>query len=240
MNQAVLRYPTELFEAYVFDMDGTIYLGDHLLPGAARMINELRRRDIPVRFLSNNPTKDPQMYVEKLTRLGLPTAVGDIANTIVTTVTWLLENHPEATVYPIAEQPLVNALREAGIRISEDPAEIDIVISSYDRGFEYRKLQIAFDAIWFHKRAFLIETNPDRFCPFQVDVVNPTALPSPPRSRPAPAPNANAAWANQIRSCCAPSCRPSTPRSQARSWWEIVSKLTLRWRSTPEWSRQPC
>lgn len=166
MNQAVLRYPTELFEAYVFDMDGTIYLGDHLLPGAARMINELRRRDIPVRFLSNNPTKDPQMYVEKLTRLGLPTAVGDIANTIVTTVTWLLENHPEATVYPIAEQPLVNALREAGIRISEDPAEIDIVISSYDRGFEYRKLQIAFDAIWFHKRAFLIETNPDRFCPF--------------------------------------------------------------------------
>ena len=40
------------------------------------------------------------------------------------------------------------------------------MISSYDRGFDYRKLQIAFDAIWFHKRAFLIETNPDRFCPF--------------------------------------------------------------------------
>lgn len=63
--------PTELHQAYVFDLDGTIYLGDHLLPGAARLIGELRRRGIPVRFLSNNPTKDPQQYVEKLARLGL-------------------------------------------------------------------------------------------------------------------------------------------------------------------------
>jgi len=68
-------------------------------------------------------------------------------------------------VFPIGEAPLTNALRDAGIRISSDPAEIDIVIASYDRGFDYVKLQIAFDAIWFHKRARLIATNPDRFCP---------------------------------------------------------------------------
>ena len=69
--------PTRLYEAYVFDMDGTIYLGDELLPGAARLITELRRREIPVRFLSNNPTRDPDMYAAKLTRLGLPTGVDD-------------------------------------------------------------------------------------------------------------------------------------------------------------------
>jgi arabinose operon protein AraL len=78
--------PTRLYEAYVFDMDGTIYLGDDLLPGAARLVTELRRREIPVRFLSNNPTRDPDMYAAKLTRMGLPTAVDDIANTVVTTV----------------------------------------------------------------------------------------------------------------------------------------------------------
>ena len=61
-NTDVLQAPSEFYDAYVFDMDGTIYLGDHLLPGAARMINELRRRDIPIRYLSNNPTKDPEMY----------------------------------------------------------------------------------------------------------------------------------------------------------------------------------
>lgn len=162
----VLVGPDELHGAYVFDMDGTIYLGDHLLPGAARMIRELRAREIPVRFLSNNPTKDPEQYAVKLEKLGLPTDVADIANTVVTTTRWLQENHPDAVLFPIAEEPLKKALTNAGFRLSENPEEIDIVIASYDRGFDYRKLQIAFDAIWFHQRAFLIQTNPDRFCPF--------------------------------------------------------------------------
>ncbi|HNV10120.1 MAG TPA: HAD-IIA family hydrolase [Propionibacteriaceae bacterium] len=166
MDADVRVQPTELHEAYVFDLDGTIYLGDHLLPGAARLIHELRRREIPVRFLSNNPTKDPDQYARKLASLGLPTDVSDIANTVVTTTRWLLAHHPDAVLFPISEEPLKNALRVAGFRLSEDPAEIDIVIASYDRGFDYRKLQIAFDAIWFHQRAFLIQTNPDRFCPF--------------------------------------------------------------------------
>ena len=158
--------PTRLYEAYVFDMDGTIYLGDDLLPGAERLVAELRRREIPVRFLSNNPTRDPDMYAAKLTRLGLPTAVDDIANTVVTTVRWLQDHRPGAVVFPIAEEPLRRALETAGIEISDDPSRIDIVISSYDRHFDYRKLQIAFDAIWFHKRAELVETNPDKYCPF--------------------------------------------------------------------------
>ncbi len=162
----VLASPTRLYGAYVFDMDGTIYLGDHLLPGAKRMIEELRARGIPVRFLSNNPTKDPEQYADKLARLGLPTDVADIANTVVTTTRWLQEHHPDAVLFPISEEPLKKALVRAGFRLSEKPEEIDIVIASYDRGFDYRKLQIAFDAIWFHKRAFLIQTNPDRFCPF--------------------------------------------------------------------------
>lgn len=158
--------PTELHQAYVFDLDGTIYLGDHLLPGAARLIGELRRRGIPVRFLSNNPTKDPQQYVEKLARLGLPTDIADIANTVVTTTRWLQEHHPDATLFVVGEEPLKRALTEAGFQLSDDPERIDIVIASYDRTFDYSKLQIAFDAIWFHRRASLIGTNPDRFCPF--------------------------------------------------------------------------
>ena len=158
--------PERLFDAYIFDMDGTIYLGDDLLPGAKRLVEGLRSLGRPVRFLSNNPTKDPQLYVEKLEKLGIPTPIEEIANTVVTTVRWLKANHPDAVVFPISEQPLKKALAEAGIAMSEDPERIDIVIASYDRTFEYRKLQIAFDAIWFYKRAILIATNPDRFCPF--------------------------------------------------------------------------
>lgn len=158
--------PERLFDAYIFDMDGTIYLGDDLLPGAKRLVEGLRSLGRPVRFLSNNPTKDPQLYVEKLEKLGIPTPIEEIANTVVTTVRWLKANHPDAVVFPISEQPLKKALAEAGIAMSEDPERIDIVIASYDRTFDYSKLQIAFDAIWFHRRAALIGTNPDRFCPF--------------------------------------------------------------------------
>ncbi|MGO1621331.1 HAD-IIA family hydrolase [Flaviflexus sp.] len=162
----ILSSPDKLFDAYVFDMDGTIYLDEDLLPGAKRLIEGLRSLGKPVRFLSNNPTKDPELYVEKLERLGIPTPVSEIANTVVTTTRWLKMHHPDATVFPISEEPLKKALAEAGIKMSENPEEIDIVIASYDRTFEYRKLQIAFDAIWFHKRAFLITTNPDKYCPF--------------------------------------------------------------------------
>jgi HAD superfamily hydrolase (TIGR01450 family) len=160
------RMPERLYQAYAFDLDGTIYLGDHLLPGARRLVEELRTRQVPVRFLSNNPTRDPEQYAAKLEKLGLPTPVGEIVNTVVTMTRWLLDHAPDAVVFPISEPPLIRALERAGIRMSSDPAEIDIVIASYDRTFTYEKLQIAFDAIWFHRRARLVATNPDRFCPF--------------------------------------------------------------------------
>ncbi len=165
-EDGVLTWAENLYEAYVFDMDGTLYLGDKLLPGAKRLLEELRRLELPVRFLSNNPTKNPHQYLEKLEALGIAADLEEIASTVVTTVRWLKRNHPDATVFPIAEQPLIDALDAAGIKVSDDPEAIDIVIASYDRTFDYRKLQIAFDAIWFHKRAFLIATNPDKFCPF--------------------------------------------------------------------------
>jgi len=162
----MVRVPQQLFDAYLFDLDGTIYLGDQVLPGATRLIAALRHYGRPVRFLSNNPTRDPAQYTAKLAGLGISVRPDEIVNTVVTTVSWLKAQHPDAVVFPIAEAPLIRALTEAGIRISDRPEEIDIVIASYDRGFDYRKLQIAFDAIWFHRRAFLVQTNPDRFCPY--------------------------------------------------------------------------
>jgi HAD superfamily hydrolase (TIGR01450 family) len=160
------RVADRLYRAYLFDLDGTIYLGDQLLPGARRLVQELRRRDLAVRFLSNNPTKDPEQYAAKLAELGLATPVEEIVNTVVTMTRWLLDNAPGAVVYPISEPPLIRALETAGIPMSSDPAEIDVVVASYDRTFTYEKLRIAFDAIWYHRRARLVATNPDRFCPF--------------------------------------------------------------------------
>lgn len=154
------------YDAYILDLDGTVYLGDTLLPGAKEVTDTISQKGIPRVFLSNNPTRDRGMYVEKLNRLGLSVRPEEVITTVFTTTQWILQNAPDATVYPIAEEPLVRALREAGIAMSDDPRKIDIIIASYDRDLHWKKLQIAFEAIWYHKRAYMIATNPDLFCPF--------------------------------------------------------------------------
>lgn len=167
---SVLPVPIPVYDAYAFDLDGTLYLGEEALPGAAEVVAALRGRDSAVRFVSNNATRSPVQYVEKLNGLGIPAALAEIVTPVVTAVRWLTANAPDAVVFPIAPEPVVTALREAGIAVVEgagaDPATIDIVLASYDRSFDYAKLQVAFDAIWFHRRARLMSTNPDRFCPY--------------------------------------------------------------------------
>lgn len=155
-----------LYQGYIFDMDGTLYLGETLLPGVHHLIGTLRELGKRLAFISNNPTRDIHMYVDKLTGLGLTVRPDEIITTVDTTVQWILHNRPQAVVYPISEEPLIRALRNAGIRISENPEEVDIVIASYDRNLTWKKLQIGFEAIWYYKRAILISTNPDHYCPF--------------------------------------------------------------------------
>ncbi|SDQ83596.1 HAD-IIA family hydrolase [Quadrisphaera sp. DSM 44207] len=153
------------YDGYLFDLDGTIYLGDQLLPGAHELVTGLRETGRATLFLSNNPTRDPAMYAEKLQRLGLPTPTSHIVNTTVTMAAWLARNAPGAGVFVIGEEPLRRAVEAAGLRLTERPEEIDVVVASYDRAFGYRKLQIAFDALWMHRRARLVTTNPDAYCP---------------------------------------------------------------------------
>lgn len=159
------KAPSRIYDGYLFDLDGTVYLGDELLPGAHDLVTTLRNLGCETLFLSNNPTRDPQMYADKLDRLGLPTPTSHIVNTTVTMAAWLRREAADASVFVIGEEPLVQAIEAAGIRITERPEEIDIVVASYDRGFDYRKLQIAFDALWQHRRARLVATNPDAYCP---------------------------------------------------------------------------
>ncbi|SDN94282.1 HAD-IIA family hydrolase [Geodermatophilus sp. DSM 45219] len=167
--------PTRVYEGYLFDLDGTIYLGDELLPGASELVTRLRELGRQTLFLSNNPTRDPEMYAAKLERLGLPTPVSHIVNTVVTMTAWLVGNAPGAGIFVIGEEPLRRSLERAGLRLTEEPDEIDVVVASYDRTFDYRKLQIAFDALWPHGRARLVTTNPDAYCPTGVGRGEPDA-----------------------------------------------------------------
>jgi len=152
-----------MYKAYIFDQDGTLYLGDQLLPGAAETIAALREAGRRTIFLSNNPTKTRDQYAAKLTRLGIPTTIEDIVNSSFVMVKWLLKFEPNAKLFVVGEEPLKNELKSAGFVLSEKAEEINTVVASFDRTFDYRKLQIAFDAI--NKGARLVATNPDRYCP---------------------------------------------------------------------------
>lgn len=162
---SLLCRPDRTYAGYVFDLDGTLYLGDDLLPGSARLLRAVRKLDRRVAFVSNNPTRTPSQYVDKLARLGVQAEESEVINTIVTTVDWVLANCPQARVYALAEAPLREALDGAGVRLCDDPRRIELVIASFDRELEYRALQIAFDALWRRPQTRFVATNPDRYCP---------------------------------------------------------------------------
>ncbi len=153
--------------AYLFDLDGTVYLGDALLPTAAQTITTLRARRKRVLFLSNNPTHSPSDYARKLTRLGLPTDTDDVINSTVVMVDYLArmraQHQRNLRLFVVGESPLHDTLRAAEFELTDDPRTIDFVIASFDRTFVYAKLQTAFDAV--RCGAKLIATNADRYCP---------------------------------------------------------------------------
>ncbi len=158
-----LPTPERYFTGYIFDLDGTVYLGDALLPTAGETLTTLRRHGSRTIFISNNPTHLRSDYSDKLTRLGVPTSVEDVLTSTVVMVDFLKRRMPGARLFVIGEEPLCAELRRAGFELTEDAQQIDAVIASFDRTFVYRKLQIAFDAI--RVGAHFFATNPDRFCP---------------------------------------------------------------------------
>ena len=155
--------PDRLFDAYLFDLDGTVTLGDALLPTAGETITRLRAAGRRTLFLSNNPSRTAADYAARLTRLGLPTPAGDVVNSSLVMVDFLKRQMPGARLFVVGEASLCGELAAAGFDLADEAAGVDAVIASFDRTFTYRKLQIAFDAIRGGARFFA--TNGDRYCP---------------------------------------------------------------------------
>lgn len=151
------------YDAYIFDLDGTVYLGNSLLPGAGEALARLRAAGARVIFLSNNPSHTRAQYAAKLSMLGIPTEPDAVVNSSYVMVRWLLAEAPAARIFVVGEQPLCDELRAAGFDLADSAAGVQFVIASFDRTFVYRKLQIAFDAI--RAGARFVATNPDRYCP---------------------------------------------------------------------------
>jgi arabinose operon protein AraL len=154
-----------MFRGFIFDLDGTVYLSDHLIPGADEVIRLLRKSGRKVVFLSNKPLQTREDYASKLTRLGIPTQPDEVINSTFVMTHYLKKNAPHARLFVVGEAPFIEELKKAGFLITEEPKEIEYVVVAFDRTFDYRKLNIAFQAI--KLGAHFVATNPDRTCPVE-------------------------------------------------------------------------
>ena len=161
------------FAGYVFDLDGTVYLGDQLVPGAAEVIGYLRHRGARAVFVSNKPLDTRTAYAAKLQRLGIPASPEDVVNSSLVMARYLAREHPGAAAYVLGEEPLRRELLAAGLQLCDDPAAVQVVVVSFDRELTYGRLNTAYQALL--RGARFVATNPDRALPVEGGTIPDTA-----------------------------------------------------------------
>lgn len=155
---------------YIFDMDGTIYLGNRVFPYAIRFVEHLRASGRRVLFFTNNASHSPSFYLEKLTRLGFSPSPSEILTSGDVTIEYLKRHHPGKSVYLVGTPDLENEFREKGIRLLSGKEETaDIVVTSFDTTLTYEKLNNACRLI--RGGAQYFSTHPDFNCPTETGFV---------------------------------------------------------------------
>ena len=154
------------YRGYIFDLDGTIYLGERAIPGAPETVRALRGAGSRVVFISNKPLEPRERYAEKLPRLGIPAEPANVLASGHVLGRWLVAEAPDARVFVVGEPPLLAELAAFGLQITNETPrseEADFVVAAFDRTFDYAKLNTAFQAI--RRGARFVATNADRTCP---------------------------------------------------------------------------
>ncbi|MBE6554467.1 MAG: HAD-IIA family hydrolase [Ruminococcaceae bacterium] len=155
---------------YIFDMDGTIYLGNQVFPYAIRFIKNLRKSGRRVLFFTNNASHSPSFYLEKLTRLGFEPTAEEIMTSGDVTAEFLLRHRAGQSVYLVGTDDLVNNFRERGINLLTGKEErADIVITSFDTTLTYEKLDNACRLI--RGGSEYLSTHPDFNCPTETGFI---------------------------------------------------------------------
>ncbi|MVO99068.1 HAD-IIA family hydrolase [Paenibacillus lutrae] len=153
----------EQYAGYIFDLDGTIYLGDHAIEGAVETIQHLQAQGKKLLFLTNKTIDSRESYVKKLNKFGIQIGMEHMLNPALVTIHYLQKNYAGKKVYVIGEPVLKEEFLDNGIEFATTPQETDIIVVSWDREFHYRHLDFAYQAI--KHGAEVIATHPDRTCP---------------------------------------------------------------------------
>jgi glycerol 3-phosphatase-2 len=156
--------PVERYDAFLLDLDGVLYRGDEVVPGAAESVGALRASDRAVVFLTNNSARTPGQVAGKLAGMGIEARPDEVVTSAQATARVLArlvaEDGRAPSAFVIGERGVREALGEAGIEVLEgDVREAGFVVVGWDRRVDYAKLRTA--TMLVHRGARLVATNAD-------------------------------------------------------------------------------
>ena len=146
---------------YLIDMDGVIYRGSELVPGAVDFVNRLLREGVPFLFLTNNSQRTRRDVATKLNRMGIPAEEKHVFTCSMATARYLARQKPGGTAYAIGEGGLLTALHRNGYSIVDHSP--DYVVVGEGRTVNLEMLETAVQMILDGSK--LIATNLDPNCP---------------------------------------------------------------------------
>ncbi|MEM2041171.1 MAG: HAD-IIA family hydrolase [Nitrososphaerota archaeon] len=148
-----------MYKAVILDLDGTVYVGTQLTPGAKEGIEELRRLGFKIMFLTNNSMVSRRMIIRKLDEMGIEAKVDEVLNSGAATAIYLKNRMRNVKVFVVGEIGLVEELLIHGHEIVSDYRQAEAVVVGGDRYLTYNKLLDAHRAII--KGALFVATNRD-------------------------------------------------------------------------------
>lgn len=148
------------------DMDGTIYLGSTLFPCTLPFLEKLDRLGISYSFLTNNPTKSIDAYLENLSKRGVPCRPEQMYSSTVATIDYIRTHYPLAhNLFLLGTPSMIEQFEQAGFHSCSSEVEDrpDVVVAAFDMSLCYERLCRC--AWWVSQKLPYIATNPDWVCP---------------------------------------------------------------------------
>ena len=146
---------------FLLDMDGVVYRGNQMIPGADRFIESLKKNHVPFLFLTNNSQRARRDIAMKLQRMGIAAESDDIFTCAMATARFLAQQRKRVTAFVIGENGLTSALHHNGIAVVDDDA--DYVVIGEGRTMNFEMVEKAVRLV--EKGARLVATNLDATCP---------------------------------------------------------------------------
>ncbi|MFW6238365.1 MAG: HAD-IIA family hydrolase, partial [Halanaerobiales bacterium] len=154
---------------FILDMDGTVYLGEELIPGAREFITKLERLDKDFILLTNNSSRSKNYYLHKLASLGIEVSRDKIVTSGEATAAYICRQKHNPRVYLVGTSSLRKEFRSYGIEViteqNESIENIDFVVVGFDTSLNYDKISQAHCLLL--KGTEYLATNPDRVCPLE-------------------------------------------------------------------------